>query len=80
MCSLILAGRSCTSGCKSGGAGRFASSNGKEPPGAVLSGKCCWKGLLEKDILEYGLLKFTKKGTAFFKRNHQLQNCAEQFI
>ena len=47
----------------------FASGNDKEPHfWSSLIRQMLLEGLLEKDIVEYGLLKFTKKGTAFLKK------------
>ena len=47
----------------------FASGNDKEPHfWSSLIRQMLLEGLLEKDIVEYGLLKFTKKGEAFLKK------------
>ena len=47
----------------------FASGNDKEPHfWSSLIRQMLLEGLLEKDIVEYGLLKFSKKGTAFLKK------------
>ena len=47
----------------------FASGNDKEPHfWSSLIRQMLLEGLLEKDIVEYGLLKLTKKGTAFLKK------------
>ncbi|MEI7736187.1 MAG: DNA helicase RecQ [Ferruginibacter sp.] len=49
--------------------GSFASGNDKEPHfWNSLIRQMLLNGLIEKDIVEYGLLKFTKKGTAFLKK------------
>ena len=36
--------------------------------GIHLIRQMCWKDLIKKDIEEYGVLKFTKKGEAFLKK------------
>ena len=47
----------------------FASGKDKEPHfWSSLIRQMLLEGLLEKDIVEYGLLKFTKKGEAFLKK------------
>ncbi|MBC7868284.1 MAG: RecQ family ATP-dependent DNA helicase, partial [Gloeobacteraceae cyanobacterium ES-bin-316] len=47
----------------------FAAGNDKEPHfWSSLIRQMLLEGLLEKDIVEYGLLKFTKKGEAFLKK------------
>ncbi len=47
----------------------FASGNDKEPHfWSSLIRQMLLEGLLEKDIVEYGLLKFTKKGESFLKK------------
>ena len=47
----------------------FASGNDREPHfWSSLIRQMLLEGLLEKDIVEYGLLKFSKKGTAFLKK------------
>ncbi len=47
----------------------FASGNDKEPHfWSSLIRQMLLEGLLEKDIVEYGLLKITKKGAAFLKK------------
>ncbi|MFN8251082.1 MAG: DNA helicase RecQ [Ferruginibacter sp.] len=47
----------------------FASGNDKEPHfWNSLIRQMLLQGIIEKDIVEYGLLKFTKKGTAFLKK------------
>jgi ATP-dependent DNA helicase RecQ len=47
----------------------FASGNDKEPHfWNSLIRQMLLNGLIEKDIVEYGLLKFTKKGQAFLKK------------
>ena len=47
----------------------FAAGNDKEPHfWSSLIRQMLLEGLLEKDIVEYGLLRFTKKGEAFFKK------------
>jgi len=47
----------------------FASGNDKEPHfWSSLIRQMLLEGLLEKDIVEYGLLKLSKKGTAFLKK------------
>jgi ATP-dependent DNA helicase RecQ len=47
----------------------FASGNDKEPHfWNSLIRQLLLQGILEKDIVEYGLLKFTKKGIAFLKK------------
>ena len=47
----------------------FASGNDKEPHfWNSLIRQMLLNGLIEKDIVEYGLLKFTKKGLAFLKK------------
>ncbi len=49
--------------------GSFASGNDKEPHfWNSLIRQMLLNGLIEKDIVEYGLLKFTKKGIAFLKK------------
>ncbi|RYF90472.1 MAG: RecQ family ATP-dependent DNA helicase, partial [Chitinophagaceae bacterium] len=49
--------------------GCFASGHDKAPHfWSSLIRQMLLEGLLEKDIVDYGLLKFTKKGTAFLKR------------
>ena len=47
----------------------FASGNDKEPHfWNSLIRQLLLQGIIEKDIVEYGLLKFTKKGIAFLKK------------
>ncbi len=47
----------------------FAAGNDREPHfWSSLIRQMLLEGLLEKDIVEYGLLKFTKKGEAFLKK------------